>query len=76
MTEFRGVPNGQSSHHPGQRTCRPVPLASDPKLWLAEIGVHASPSRDDRSADLLDKSADDPAATTSVARLWRHEGHQ
>ena len=59
----------------GQRTCRPVPLGSDAKPRLAEIGVHVSPSRDDWFADLLDKSADEPAATGSVGhrrRDWEH----
>lgn len=47
-----------------------------PKPRLAEIGVHVSPSRDDRSADLLDKSADDAVATGSVAHRLRHGRHQ
>jgi len=35
-----------------------------------------SQSQDDRFADLLDKSANEPAATGSSAHHRRHGGHQ
>lgn len=57
----------------GDRTCRPLPLASDLKLRLTKIGVHVLPSGEDRAAELPEESANNSAARGSVAHRRRHQ---